>query len=226
MNQYDKQIRFILFLFCSTPAGILVTRILTNNLGINPFATISHTTAELALIFLLITLTITPIRRWLRFIATQFNLKYGKRLSDWNFLIKTRRQLGLFSFFYASLHFSSYLILDITWQWQFFVDDLKERSFIIYGLITLLLTFLLAITSAHRTRKLMGRWWRRLHRLMYILVPLAVAHYWLAAKHGDPWPQYSAAIVFCLLISRTYFKYHNKTLSSVEDGMLAYRTKK
>ena len=116
VNQADKKIRTVLFLLSSIPSLVLLKKLAYDDLGINPFATLSHTTGEMAIIYLLITLSVTPVRKWLCSTSKIMKLAEGKRLSDWNFLIRTRRQLGLFSFFYASLHLATYLILDVAGQ--------------------------------------------------------------------------------------------------------------
>ena len=156
INRSEKYIRICTFLCSLTPLFHLLYGYYTNQLGINLFATISHSTGHLALIFILLTLAVTPTRRLLCNCACKLNMNRGKRLADWNFLIRCRRQLGLFGFFYATLHLMIYFSLDIYWQWEFFTVDLKERSFIVLGLINFVMLLSLAITSYTPIRKKMG----------------------------------------------------------------------
>lgn len=223
INNGEKRLRATLFVVSLLPTMILYIDYSNQALGINPFATISHTTGQFALIFILITLAITPVRRLLCSAAKILRLNRGKRLSDWNFLIKSRRQLGLFGFFYATLHLFAYLILDIDLTWEFFKEDWSQRSFILIGLIIEIMLLALAITSPNQIRKKMGKWWRKLHRLMYPIAILAVLHFSLSAKHGNIWPNISALICFLLLFHRFLIAYANHQRKKIDDGMEAKR---
>lgn len=224
LNRNEKKLRIVLFLISCLPSVFLVFNFFNDNLGINVFTTLSHTTGHLGLIFILFTLAITPLRRFLQSIAKAFATSKGKRLSDWNFLIKMRRQLGLFGFFYCFIHFNIYLFFDIDWNWQYFQDDWKERAFIILGLINLSLLFLLAITSPNYIRKKLGRWWRRLHWSMYPIAILSTLHYFYAAKIGDNWAIISITICTLLLSYRALIYLNNRYSDHKDDGMIAHRT--
>lgn len=222
VNKSNAKLRLVLFFCGCIPFIFLTKNYFYDELGINPFATLSHLTGNLALFFLLVTLAITPFRKWFCSIAIWLKLEDGKRLADWNFLIKMRRQLGLFSFFYGLLHFLIYLLFDIDLQWQFFQEDFVERPFVLIGLLNLILLFLLSITSPSFVRKKMGRWWRRVHRLIYIMVPLAILHYWWSAKWGDSWPLIAGVICGLLMAHRFWFGIVKRKKSN-DDGMEAIR---
>ena len=112
------------------PAAYLVQRGLANDLGANPIETITHATGDCALRFLLLTLAVTPVRR----------------LTGWNALVSYRRTLGLFAFFYASLHFLTYIVLDHFFAWQSITEDVLERPYVTAGFSAFLCLLPLAIT--------------------------------------------------------------------------------
>ena len=204
LNQHEAKGRLILFCIALLPVLHLAWRWRQQDLGINPFATLSHTLGQVALTFLLLTLAITPLRRGLRLFCTRVKLEDGKRLADWNFLIRARRQLGLHGFFYASLHALVYLQLEVLWDWDYLRGELAEKPYLALGMAAWILTLVLAITSPKIVIRLLHRWWRRLHRLMYVLIILAIAHYWGAAKVGNPWPALCALIAALLLAQRIW----------------------
>lgn len=204
INHHEAKLRRVLFGAALLPALHLLWRWQNQDLGINPFATLSHTLGHVALVFLLITLAITPLRRGLRLLCATLKLEDGKRLADWNFLIRARRQLGLHGFFYASLHALTYLQLEVLWDWHYLKDELTQKPYLALGLAAWVITFLLAITSPKVVIRHLHHWWRRLHRLMYLLIILAIAHYWGAAKVGNPWPLICALIAALLLVQRIW----------------------
>ncbi|RUQ31870.1 MAG: protein-methionine-sulfoxide reductase heme-binding subunit MsrQ [Candidatus Competibacteraceae bacterium] len=133
-------------------------------LGANPVETLSHRTGDWSLRFLLLTLAVTPVRRW----------------TGWNRLQQFRRMLGLFAFFYVSLHFAVYLIFDQFFDWTAIVADVIKRPYITVGFAAFLLLIPLAITSTHGMMRRLGRNWQRVHRLVYLIAVLGVLHYaWL-----------------------------------------------
>ncbi|MDD5577887.1 MAG: sulfoxide reductase heme-binding subunit YedZ [Methylobacter sp.] len=136
-------------------------------LGANPIEKITRTTGYWTLTFLLITLSATPFRR----------------LLGWNWLIRLRRMLGLFAFFYGSLHFLTYLVLDQFFDWPGIVKDIVKRPYITVGFPSFILMIPLAITSTDRMiRRLGGQRWRWLHRLIYVSAVGGVVHYWWLVK--------------------------------------------
>ena len=162
----------VLFLACLTPALRLLWLAVQDGLGANPVETLTHGTGDWALRLLLLTLAVTPLRR----------------LSGWVALLRFRRMLGLFAFFYACLHFLIWLLLDHTLILELILDDLTKRPYVILGFSALVLMIPLALTSTRAMMRRLGRRWQRLHRLVYPVGILAVAHYlWLVkADYREP----------------------------------------
>jgi sulfoxide reductase heme-binding subunit YedZ len=168
----------------------LAWRTLTGNLGANPVEAITHATGDWTLRFLLITLAITPLRR----------------LSGWNRVIGFRRMLGLFAFFYGTLHLLTYLWLDKFFVWADILHDLPKRPFITIGFSAFVLMVPLALTStAASIRRLGGRRWRALHRLIYVTALFGVVHYWWLVKADITRPATYACILALLFLARAWF---------------------
>jgi len=175
------------FLLCLVPLGILVGRALTANLGANPVEFIQHATGDWTLRFLIFTLCITPLRKLLK-------------LPD---LIRFRRMLGLFAFFYACLHFLTYLGADQSFDLAAIGKDVAKRRFITVGFAAFVLLIPLAITStAGWIRRLGGRRWQMLHRAIYISAICGVIHYYWLVKSAVLRPLTYGAIVAVLLLWR------------------------
>ncbi len=158
----------LLFWGCFLPLIYLIGRLIFDGLSANPIEDITHATGWWALVFLLLTLSVTPIR-----------VLFGK-----NSVLRYRRTLGLFSFFYASLHFLTWLVLDQFFDWKAMLEDVIERPYITVGFVALVLMSLLAITSIYRLRRYMGNAvWLKLHRLVYLILILVLLHFfWLVKK--------------------------------------------
>uniref|UniRef100_E6QK97 Ferric oxidoreductase domain-containing protein n=1 Tax=mine drainage metagenome TaxID=410659 RepID=E6QK97_9ZZZZ len=173
---------------CLIPVARLVYGAVTNNLGADPTRTITFMTGLAALRLLVISLAITPLR------------KLSPRLS---WLIKFRRLLGLFAFFYASLHLFAYIGLYSYFDPHAMLADILKRRFITVGIAAWLLLVPLAITSTTGwIRRLGGRRWNQLHKLVYISVCLALLHYWWQVKTGVLTPLTITVIMAILFISR------------------------
>jgi len=160
---------------------------------VEPLAFITHGTGDWTLYFLCITLAVTPLRR----------------IAGWNWLLKLRRMLGLFAFFYACLHFTTFIWFDHFFDLAEMWKDVLKRPFITVGFIAFVLLVPLAATSTNgMVRRLGGKRWQRLHRLVYAIAPLAVLHFWWmkAAKNNLGQPILFAAIVALLLGMRLYWK--------------------
>jgi methionine sulfoxide reductase heme-binding subunit len=183
----NKWTKVPVFLLCLVPFGILVWRSLTGNLGPNQVETLQHTTGDWTLRFLVITLCITPFRKLLK-------------LPD---LIRFRRMLGLFAFFYACLHFLTYLGPDQSFDLAAMWKDVYKRPFITVGFTAFVLLIPLALTStAGWIRRLGGRRWQMLHRLIYISAICGVIHYYWLVKSAVLRPLTYGAIVAVLLLWR------------------------
>lgn len=187
-NRSVKTLKFLVFPACLVPLGVLVYHGLTGNLGPDPVATITHTTGFWTLYFLLITLAITPIRR------------ITPRL---NWLIRFRRMLGLFAFFYGTLHLLTYVWLFSGWSVPTMLHDIAKRPFITMGMLGWACLLVLAATStAWAIRKLGGKRWQLLHRLIYVAAIAGVIHYWWIVKHGVLTPWRVTAVLAILLGAR------------------------
>lgn len=183
----SKWAKAALFLICLFPLGILGWRALHGNLTANPIEFITHTTGDWTLRFLVITLAITPLRKLLG-------------LPE---LIRFRRMLGLFAFFYACLHFSTYIVLDKFFDFSEIWKDVAKRRYITVGFTAFVLLIPLAITStAGWIRRLGGKRWQMLHRAIYISVTAGVIHYYWLVKSAVIKPLTYGAILGVLLTWR------------------------
>jgi sulfoxide reductase heme-binding subunit YedZ len=183
----SKWTKLPVFLLCLVPLGVLIWRALTGNLGANPVEFIQHATGDWTLRFLVFTLSITPFRKLLK-------------LPD---LIRFRRMLGLFAFFYACLHFLTYLGPDQSFDLAAMWKDVAKRPFITVGFAAFVLLIPLALTStAGGIRRLGGRRWQMLHRLIYISAICGVIHYYWLVKSAVLRPLLYGAIVAVLLLWR------------------------
>lgn len=177
----------VLFLTCLLPLFWLTWKWYHNELGINSIEFVQRYTGKWALRLLLITLAITPLRR----------------IPGLNPLIRFRRMLGLFTFFYGSLHALHYFAVDVQWNWQVIVEDLTFRRFFIAGAISLALMLPLALTSFNAAIRWMGgRRWQLLHRLIYLSAVAAIVHYAWQGKSLTLPPLIYAGILAVLLIAR------------------------
>lgn len=176
-------IKTTLFVLLCLPAAWMIFDIVAGNL-VEPVEELTHATGQWALRILLLTLAITPLRQ----------------LTGWTRLIRLRRMLGLFSFFYMVLHFSIYLVLDRFFHWPEIVVDLTERPYIIAGFTCLVLCIPLACTSTDAMmRRLGGRNWKRLHRLVYPAAIAAVLHFIWLVKADVTEPAIYALVLAVLL---------------------------
>ena len=166
----SKWTKVVAFAVCLVPLAALVGRALQGELGANPIEFITHATGDWTLRFLVITLAVTPLRKLLRLPQ----------------LIRFRRMLGLFAFFYAFLHFSTWIVLDQFFDWRGMLKDVEKRPFITVGFTAFALMIPLAVTStAGWIRRLGGRRWQWLHRLIYASAILGVIHYYWLVKSDE-----------------------------------------
>jgi sulfoxide reductase heme-binding subunit YedZ len=179
-----------LFLLCLGPLASLVYGLSSDTLGANPIEALTRGLGDWTLRFLLITLAVTPLRR----------------LSGLNWLLRLRRMLGLFTFFYAALHFASYVWLDQFFDWAAIWKDIVKRPFITVGFASFLLLIPLAATSNNAMiKRLGGRLWQKLHRTVYAIAVFAVLHYWWMVKIDITQPAIYAAALAVLLGLRVYW---------------------
>ena len=181
------------FIAALGPAAYLVYGVFANALGANPIDAVTDETGTWTLRFLTLTLLITPLRKW----------------TGWNPLIRFRRMLGLFACFYGSLHFLTYLVLDQFFAFDEIVADIVKRPFITVGFTAFVLMIPLAVTStAGWIRRLGGKRWNLLHRLVYLSAIGGVVHYLWLVKSDTSRPVRYGVIVAFLLAVRVWFAYN------------------
>jgi sulfoxide reductase heme-binding subunit YedZ len=186
----SKWIKLPVFALCLVPLGQLAWRALHNNLTANPIEYITHQIGDWTLIFIVITLVVTPARKLLRQPE----------------LIRFRRMLGLFAFFYGLLHFSTWIGLDKFFDWADMLADVRKRTFITAGFTGFVLMLPLALTStAGWIRRLGGKRWLALHRLIYITAIAGVVHYYWLVKSDVRKPLFYGALVTALFALRVGF---------------------
>jgi methionine sulfoxide reductase heme-binding subunit len=170
------------------PLARLIVFGVTDRLGANPIEFITRSTGLWTLVFLCITLAVTPARRW----------------TGINELLRFRRMLGLFAFFYATLHFTTYFWLDQWFDVASITKDIVKRPFITVGFTAFLCLLPLAATSTRAMVRRLGRRWQKLHRLIYVIAALAILHFWWmkAGKNDLILPQIYGTIVVMLLATR------------------------
>ncbi|EGV18892.1 protein-methionine-sulfoxide reductase heme-binding subunit MsrQ [Thiocapsa marina] len=167
MTRVEMRVRYVkplVFMLCLMPFGLLIARGASGALGPNPVEAITHFTGDWTLRLLLATLAVTPLRR----------------LTGHVWLVRYRRMLGLFTFFYAVLHFTTYLWLDRFFDLGAIAEDVLKRPYITVGFAAFVLMVPLAITSTQGWVRRLGRRWKTLHRAVYAIGVLGVLHYlWL-----------------------------------------------
>ena len=185
-----KQIKPICFFLCCLPLAYLSILFLTDQLGANPIERITRFSGDWALRMILITLVATPLQRGLGAV--------------WPFRI--RRMIGLFSFFYVALHLSSYIVLDQFFDWREIFDDLIKRPFIMAGMAAFVLLIPLAVTSTRKMMRRLGKRWKQLHRMIYLIAALGVLHYFLLIKAGWFEPAIYLLVYLILMLLRAPVK--------------------
>ena len=168
LRRNDQWLRFglkpLVFIACLIPFALLLKGVIEGNLGANPLERVTDVTGQWGLRLLLLTLAVTPLRR----------------LTGWAWLQRFRRMLGLFVFFYITLHFLTWVWLDQELAWGNIVADIAKRPYVTVGFSAWLLLLPLAATSTRGMMRRLGRRWQRLHRAIYLIGLLGVLHYiWL-----------------------------------------------
>ena len=187
MTKYLKPSIFVLSL---VPFLIITYKIFFNKLGPEPVKEITHFTGEWTLIFICLTLSMSPLQKF----------------TNLNYWIKIRRMLGLFVFFYASLHFLTYVGIDYRFNWQPIFDDVVKKKYIFVGFAAWILLIPLTITSSKKMVLLLKQNWKKLHRLIYVIAILGSLHFiWLSKTIFFKPLIYFVLIIF-LLILRINFK--------------------
>ena len=190
-NRQLAAIKALLFIVCLIPAALLARGFFLDTLGANPIETITRHTGEWTLRFLLITLTVTPLRKY----------------TGWHWVLRLRRMLGLFAFAYGTAHLTTYVWLDQFFDWEAIARDILKRPFITIGFVALVLMAPLAATSSNfAIRRLGGRRWQALHRAIYPIVLLGCVHFWWLVKKDITWPLIYTVIAIALLGLRAWWR--------------------
>ena len=179
-----------IFFLSLVPFIVIVYKIYFNQLGPEPVKEITHHTGEWTLIFICLTLAMTPL----------------KRLTNLTIWIKFRRMLGLFIFFYATLHMLTYVVIDYRLDFSSISKDILTKRFIFVGFAAWLLLLPLTLTSSRKAVMFLKDKWKKLHRLIYVIAILGVVHFMWLVKHDLTEPLIYAAIIFILLLLRFRFK--------------------
>jgi sulfoxide reductase heme-binding subunit YedZ len=172
-------IKMVVFLLSLAPFGMLVYGAVNDQLGANPIEALHFGFGDWALRFLCIGLALTPI----------------KTMTGQSWPTRFRRMMGLFAFFYASLHLLVFIVLDLSLSWEAFKDEVPKSPYILMGLLTFLLLLPMAITSTQKMQKRLGRSWLTLHRLVYVAGLTALVHYFWLVKSD-----YTEPLVYALVI--------------------------
>ena len=184
----------LVFILCSIPAGQLAYQAYTGDLGVNPIETITRFTGSWALIFLLGSLAVTPLRR----------------ITGWNDLVKLRRMIGLFAFFYASLHFATFIGLDHFFDFRAIGNDIVKRPYVTAGFIAFVILVPLALTSNAAMIRRLGKRWQQLHRWVYVAAIAAVIHFYWLVKADISRPAQYGAVLALLLGYRLFVKWRRR----------------
>ena len=199
-------IKAAIFAACLLPLLRLVWLGLDRKLGANPIEYITHSTGWWTLAFLMLTLAVTPVRRL-------FNLPW---------LLRLRRMLGLYAFFYASLHFVTYIWLDQFFDFREILKDISKRPFITVGFAAFLLLIPLAATSTNAmVRRLGAKRWQLLHRLVYAIGALGVIHFWWLVKKDTTEPTLFAMVLAGLLIVRLLYLLRQQRVAGASRSQAA-----
>ena len=179
-------LKAVLFVLAALPAVVLAVDAFRGNLTADPIEEITHRTGWWTITLLMVTLSVTPIRRF----------------TGWNSLVKVRRMLGLYAFFYASLHLLTYVVLDLFFAFDILFEDVAERPYITVGFTGFLMLLALAITSTKGWVRRLGKRWQRLHQLVYVAALAGVVHFYWQVKADTREPLIYAGVLALLLAAR------------------------
>ena len=199
MDIQIKNPKLVTLVVCLIPLLWLFLDIVFDNLGSNPIQALHIRLGDWSLRFLCITLAITPIQT----------------ITKWRGMTDYRQMLGLYAFFYATLHLLAYLVVDNNFMWSIIVTDIIESPYIWFGVVAYLIVFTLAITSPKWAKKLLGKTWKKLHRLMYVSAVAAIIHYFWQLKGNLAEPLLYLIIIFFLLGFRVLVWLTNRQLKEM-----------
>ena len=186
-----SRIKPFIFILLLLPSLLWIYKLSINNLGVNPIEKLMHNLGELALQLIIATLLVSSLAQ----------LKYLRALQN------LRRMIGLFAFYYVLLHLATYIVLDHYFIWEFLLKDVLKRPFISLGFISFLLLIPLALKSTKAmVKKLTYKVWKDIHKLIYIIAPLATMHFFLLTKADKKEPMIYLLIIFILYAWRIFIK--------------------
>ena len=182
--RWNPAIRSVFFVLCLLPFLALTNAVISDSLGPDPAEHLMHVTGEWVMRFLILVLAATPLARW-----------------GWPRLARYRRMLGLYAWFYATLHLLVFTQVYIGWSADTLVEELADRPYVLVGFLAWLILVPLGITSANRLRRKMGRYWKKLHRLTYLVAILGWLHvFWLSRSDLRDAVVYGLLIGFLLIL--------------------------
>ena len=187
---HQRYLKVVIFILSLLPIFYIIYQILTNQLGPEPIKDITHHTGKWTLYFIVITLTMTPL----------------KKITKINIWINYRRMFGLFIFFYASVHLMTYIGLDYRFNLKSIGDDIIKKKYIFIGFLAWLLLIPLAVTSNKKMMKILKDKWKKLHRLIYLISLFGVIHYLWLVKRDLTEPLIFLTVILILLAFRFKFK--------------------
>lgn len=199
VNQLRVMIKVLIFIVSLTPFILLLNDTIRDQLGANPIEALHFRLGDWALRFICISLALRPL----------------KILTGQNWPLQYRRMIGLFTFFYASLHLLVYVILDQSLSWEQIKDEIPKSPYILVGLFAYSLLLPLALTSTKKMQRRLGKSWKKLHRLIYVIAVVAVIHYFWLVKLDYSEPTIYALIVLLLLGIRIVDEVQKKRGSGV-----------
>ena len=186
-----SRIKPVIFVFLLLPSLFWTYQFVVGGLGVNPIEKLMHNLGELALRLIIVTL----------FLSSLAKFKYLRSLQ------MVRRMIGLFAFYYVLLHLTTYVVLDHYFNWKFLLKDVLKRPFITLGFISFLLFIPLVLTSTKAmVRKLTYKVWKNIHKLIYVIAPLATMHFFLLTKADKKEPMIYLLIIFSLFVWRIFTK--------------------
>lgn len=197
--KFDKFYKAIVFVNCAVPLTLMLWDVYHKRVGANPVEFVTRTTGMLTLLFLLISLCVTPLRKW----------------TSIQWLIRFRRMLGLYAFFYGFLHLVTYIWFDRAWNLFAVVPDIALRPFIAVGMLSFFIMIPLAITSTDKMlKRLGGKLWQKLHRAAYLAAIGGVLHYYMLVKTNVRMPLLLGFVLMLLLGYRIFNAYMNQKVLS------------
>lgn len=194
INLLNKKIKVLIFFISLIPLFRLIYLGFNNGLGANPIEFIERSTGTWGLVFLLITLSMTPLRQW----------------TGINGFVQTRRMLGLFMFFYACMHIVSYVWLDHWFDLNEIAKDIIKHPYVLVGFAAFIFSIPLAITSTKAMMKRLGGRWKTLHKLVYLIGVLVIFHFLWLVKKDHTEPLIYASVFLSLMALRMVYKYRRQ----------------